>query len=484
MLSSPSNGSMLPTHQREALRFGLTSLWMLGALLFVGPSAHISGVFVALYLIYTYALLNLWGCILRPGVQPIQFMFWVFNVNFLLFPALVQVSYRSFYWSSYDHYSKEMLLLACLVIAVGVAAFHMGALVAFSRRLRLWGGSSWKSLAAGTDISTNQTILLFIAVIGLLALVLVFGANFFLVVRTDVASQVESLIAYGLLVSLPRAIAFGVLLVSLVVLIQRMREKRHLSAGFMVLFVVIVLLNLIINYPLTVPRFWMLGFLLAVVFIVFPPRHLISKFVLYLAMSCSQLTLFPLYSQVSRGGGWSGLDLRDLRGYMLHGDFDGFQSVLNVLHYVEQSGLQWGSSLLSVILFFVPRSLWSEKREPLGVLAAQSQDYEFTNLSAPLYGELFVDFGLLSLVILMFAFGGFAVSMDRLHARDLRSGRMSLGFVLVGLLGGFLIIILRGSLLSIIAPIVALISSVIVFAMLAKWMPFIGRLNACGSSVR
>jgi hypothetical protein len=475
---------MLPTYQREALRLGLASLGVLGALLFVGPSAHISGVFVALYLIYTYALLNLWGCILRPGVQPIQFMFWVFNVNFLLFPALVQVSYKSFYWSSYDHYSQEILLLACFVIAVGVAAFHVGSLVASSRRLRLWSGSSWRALSVSIDISMNQTLFLFIATIGLLALVLVFGANFFLVPRTDVASQVESLAEYGLFVSLPRAVAFGVLLLSLVVLIQRMRVNRHLSVGFMIMFVVIVLLNLIINYPLAVPRFWMLGFLIAVVLIIFPPRRLLSKFMLYLAISCAQLTLFPLYSQVSRGGGWVGLDLHDIRGYMLHGDFDGFQSVLNILYYVEQSGLQWGSSLLSVMLFFVPRSLWSEKREPLGVLVAQSQDYEFTNLSAPLYGEFFVDFGFLSLVILMFAFGVFAVSMDKLHARDLRLGRMSLGFVLVGLLGGFSIIILRGSLLAIIAPIMALISSVIVFAMLANLISFVGRRRAYGSWMR
>ncbi len=136
---------------------------------------------------------------------------------------------------------------------------------------------------------------------------------------------------------------------------------------------------------------------------------------------------------------------------MTKGDFDSFAQITNTVSYVDNHGVTYGRQALGVALFWVPRSLWSGKAEDTGVLLARDRQYGFTNLSAPLWSELFINGGWL---VLMLGMGGLGCILRR-------QDQIRIASTNVGVSGSILpfsmLIVLRGSLLQAIAGFAAVI---------------------------
>jgi len=98
-----------------------------------------------------------------------------------------------------------------------------------------------------------------------------------------------------------------------------------------------------------------------------------------------------------------------------------------------------------VLLFWVPRTLWTTKPVDTGGYIAAGRGYSFTNLSAPLWIEFYLNGSWLLLAVGMFALG-FA-----LHRWDTRLNAELTFHRMPGLIGCilpfYLMILLRGSLL-------------------------------------
>jgi hypothetical protein len=86
-------------------------------------------------------------------------------------------------------------------------------------------------------------------------------------------------------------------------------------------------------------------------------------------------------------------------------DFDGFQQVINTVTLVEGRGHAQGAHVISASLFFVPRSIWSDKATPASFEVARARGYVFQNLSLPIEAELFLDLGWIGLGLLSGACG-------------------------------------------------------------------------------
>lgn len=127
------------------------------------------------------------------------------------------------------------------------------------------------------------------------------------------------------------------------------------------------------------------------------------------------------------------------------GDYDGFSQIVNTVQYVSAEGLTGGRQLLGALLFWIPRGIWTDKPVDTGAMLAEFKDYSFTNLSEPLWGEFFIDFGWVGLVVGMFLVGLLARRLDHEVEADLRV-RAAPG-VLSCIMPFYLLIILRGSLL-------------------------------------
>lgn len=90
-------------------------------------------------------------------------------------------------------------------------------------------------------------------------------------------------------------------------------------------------------------------------------------------------------------------------------DYDAFTTMCMAIDQVWHSGISFFYQLLGVILFFVPRTIWPSKPVGSGHTVAKSVGMSFTNISMPLPGEGYLNFGIVGVALFAF-FVGFASS--------------------------------------------------------------------------
>jgi hypothetical protein len=138
------------------------------------------------------------------------------------------------------------------------------------------------------------------------------------------------------------------------------------------------------------------------------------------------------------------------------GDYDAFEQLVNVVSYVDHNGLGYGRQLAGTALFWFPRSVWSSKPVPSGVLIGEYRGTANTNLSLPLWGELYLD-GHIALVILgMLLYGTFAAAVETQYALS-SAETPNLSTLFVPVFAAYQFYVLRGSLLSAIAYLVPVV---------------------------
>lgn len=361
------------------------------------------------------------------------------------------------------------MLYATALVTFGLLAVRVGSYIGKLTARTSYDSSGNTSLfTARLENSWLSSLFLIAALVALVFLVRFLGIEFFTSSRMSKVGQVESLAELGLLLTLPRALAFGTLLYSVALTVGKWHQKRSIDFVGTLILVSAIGVNAVVNFPLSLSRFWLFGFLISLVWIVSPPRTAVFRSVFVVIMTLMQFTFFPWYSQFTRDSGLFGFDLDSIRRYVRYGDFDGFQTIINVTMYIEEAGFELGRNLTSVVLFFVPRAIWEQKADPLGIASSEFMGYSFTNLSAPIYGEFYADFGLFSLLLGMGAVGFGICRFDRIYDFDLRSNRFGVGFLITSILAGYLIIILRGSLLGVLPGITTLLGVVI----LAAWLGY------------
>ena len=125
-------------------------------------------------------------------------------------------------------------------------------------------------------------------------------------------------------------------------------------------------------------------------------------------------------------------------------DFDAFAQVNNAVLFVERDGLA-PRQALGVVAFWVPRRIWADKPVDTGIMLAQDRGYLFTNLSAPLWAELYIDGGWLLVVVGMAVFGMVVRTADKRSEQQL-SANGAIGIASC-ILPFYTLIVLRGSLL-------------------------------------
>jgi hypothetical protein len=96
-------------------------------------------------------------------------------------------------------------------------------------------------------------------------------------------------------------------------------------------------------------------------------------------------------------------------------DVDSLGMLVLCVSYTLEKGHTWGMQILSGLLSWFPRALWSGKSIGTGKLVTESLGFEFTNLAPPVVAEAVVDFGLLGVPILACALGLLFSKLDRLY---------------------------------------------------------------------
>jgi len=341
-------------------------------------------------------------------------------------------------------YGQEVIFQVSMLLAVYSTCFAVGYQVAGR-----WRPSKltveWKL----KRIDETTIIILSVITIGVsLACMATAGFEAFFLRRADRdLLGADPTPAFLILTNLPRVAS----LCALLVVADRARATN--SAFMIILTIPLSILALAANNPLTIARFQLFG---AAFIVLFAWKLLATqsrKVLFAAALLGGQFVALPLMDSLARGEEGTEFSFRPLEYLAEHGDFDGLQSTLNTYILVDLKGFSYGRQLLGAILTFVPRNLWPSKPYATGQTAAEALGFPFTNLSAPLPAEIYVDFGIFGLIILSFALGCGVRRLDFGAQRAALTGAPMTTRLLYGGVIGYATILCRGALLAVAAPI-------------------------------
>jgi hypothetical protein len=378
-----------------------------------------------------------------------ELIFWLFTYVFLGLAPMVQMR-TSDYPDTTPFIDTGLNAAVMAVIAVGVVGFCVGLMAAGRAR----GSGKVRRIAVTSEhrlIILSTVALLFSAVyIARLGLGVLFESRLTRSLAESVIypdSAVNAVVKA--LATLPLVVCFAGLL--------QLRRRRPEPGGFstsVLPWVVLLVLAIVVN-PVSSPRYFagtaLLAALTALGATATPNRA--RAFALTLALAL--VLVFP-YAAVDRTPDSETFSDRGNPAVVLaSADFDAFDQINNTLAFVRAEGTQNGRQLMGAVLFAVPRAVWSDKPQDTGPFLASYREYNFLNLSAPLWAEFYIDGSWLMVFVGMTALGYGVRRMDQRADATAASGRSALAVVLPF----YLVLLLRGSLLQAMAGLSVLVVS-------------------------
>ncbi|MFG2553448.1 hypothetical protein [Streptomyces sp. NPDC048581] len=245
-------------------------------------------------------------------------------------------------------------------------------------------------------------------------------------------------------------------LVALVQLPRPAGRDRLLRAIRWTALPALLVLNAIVNNPISRPRFWAGTVLLVLLFswrrLSTPRAFRVAAAVITTAV----LFAFP-YSDYFRYDEREAVQVLALaEQFSTSMDYDAFQQMQTGIDYVRENGFS-PSAALGLLLFMVPRSMWPDKPQATGIELAQYAGYDFHNLSAPVWIESYLWGGAPCVVLVFCLLGAAGRRMDDIRER-LRHRHSTLAVLLVPAFAFYQLVFLRGSLMGIVGPLLLLLT--------------------------
>lgn len=344
--------------------------------------------------------------------------------------------------STTPNVSQEYVNQASAVVIVGCIALMLGS----------YFGSRWglRTVAPSPRVSPRR-VRLFVGSMILISSYYIFtiGVGNFFISRTDfgavrVARWPDTTVA----VLISGIVTMG-LLVAFIALMQLGRENAvHGKKPARATQILILILLLVCVNPISSPRY-VFGTVALAILGALGAYSSLAKFRLVAGGAMVALVFAFPAADAFRRTTEASLGLETPLQSMLAGDFDAFAQIVNTIELVASEGITWGYQALGVALFWVPSSLWGSKPLDSGIVIADFKGYEFTNLSAPLWAEFYLNFGWAGVGVGMLLVGYLARRLDESSELSLRLH--SDPSILACILPFYSLILLRGSLLQAVA---------------------------------
>lgn len=359
-------------------------------------------------------------CIVRsiyPMARPVSLVTFVFIFSWLSVAPLYQLAEGQAAWRD-DDVLQGRFVTEALILTLAATGILAGGFFWRLRPIRLSAEPCrrWREPSRAVALS-------YLIACGLLApaAIAVNGgvANFF----TSRTARLEQLSARGLTLDqvggaqlalvgyLPAALATA----AAYLLTTRLKGQATQRGWQRMQFVDVVLAALSLGAvvlfanPLVNTRALSVAALGSLLLIVLRPTRAKAGAIFAVVLLVGTLIVYP-WANLLRG---SGTNFETGTSALASGDFDGFQQIINALEYIEDSGHTLGLHTMSALLYAIPRSLWEGKAVPVSLLVAEHRGYVFTNLSMPLHGEMYIEFGPIGMVLIV---GTLAIMGGRLDA--------------------------------------------------------------------
>jgi oligosaccharide repeat unit polymerase len=356
---------------------------------------------------------------------------WIFQYTFFFIAPLVQYLQGTFPWGFLFSENDFLLILTNLTILLWQVCWIIP--VKFLKHPPKAEMDSYSLHVSNNKI--NILFLLSFLVFGYLLYIFGLGGLF---TRGSEAVNINNSSLQLFLMYSGRAIP-----VALLVLLG-IRMKQH--GKNKILMTMAIILVLITNFPVATPRFWTAAVFLGLIITFFNLKSK-NKLVYFIFLGLN--FLFPLLATARNASNlnefFSSIELgRMLSTNLLTADYDAFSMVSYTLKYIEMLGSTHGNQLLTVLFFFVPRSIWVDKSIGSGHLVADSLTFSFSNVSSPLLAEGIINFGILGVILFALLFSTLCLKIDRLYWRTSKPFIKTVYPFWIG----FFFFIMRGDLLS------------------------------------
>lgn len=206
--------------------------------------------------------------------------------------------------------------------------------------------------------------------------------------------------------------------------------------------VLLWIIILITNFPTSSARFYIASLYIAIMIIY--SKKIDEKYLfLNKIIIGGLLFIFPLLDQVRRINNLSEMTLSLDFIMFSQGHFDSYQMFMYV---VVENIITYGRQLVTALLFFVPRAIWQGKSLGSGSLIAEKYNFSFSNISMNFFGEGYINFGYLGILLFVLFISYFNARYDKLYWEKLSDNSILRIFYLLSL--GLQIFLLRGDMLS------------------------------------
>ncbi len=416
-------------------------------------------ILVGLILVYSSAHLATMAA--SSSHRIVAITFWIFVYIFLAVAPFFQIAIQNFPWPG--HYDDMLLVKSSFIVIGGLIAFDLGYYLIPVRKALL--------VTTILNHSINRRI---IPILGLISLALIpyllsrVGGLEMLFAPRSVRVQLlmlnfnmptMMLLIHGLNTPI-----YVLSVAALVVWIARHVKGQRTAWLWKVMTIIMLGATLILNNPISTPRYQVGTILLSIVFVL--PWRRWSSLVIIIGTVLGLFIIFP-FADLFRNTLDVNVSERIVqtsisRELTYNGDYDAFQMIVNAAKVLEQNraNFQLGRQISGALLFWVPRAVWENKPIATGQWIAEKMGYSYTNLSSPLWAEFFIDGGWLLLMIGFLGYGYLVRIIDNWYVISHSSGYARLVSIIVPIYAGYQFFLLRGALMPALAylmPIVIIV---------------------------
>jgi hypothetical protein len=269
-----------------------------------------------------------------------------------------------------------------------------------------------------------------------------------------------------LLSNLATTPVYVLLVAMLAVWVAKYRRRQKAGLAWAAMTMALLAATLLLNNPVSTPRL-KVGTILLSLFFLLPWRRW-SNAATVAGLVAGLILVFP-FMDLFRNSLDASLSARVADTSMINevtqkGDFDAFLMIANSAAVTEEAGYQLGRQIGGALLFWAPRAAWPGKPIATGEWVAENVGYSFTNLSAPLWAEFYVDGSWILVLLGFFGYGRLVRILDQWYETSGKSAEVKVVSVLVPIYAGYQIFLLRGSLM----PAIAYFAPILLLAVLSS----------------
>ncbi|WP_341393942.1 O-antigen polymerase [Arthrobacter sp. G119Y2] len=415
--------------------------------------------FLIRYAVVLYAAVKLGLLLWQTDIRPVAGVFWIFVYTGMGLAPLAQLTTgRS--TALAIQVDEVALTMASLLTLLGCVCFDLGYHLRLRRR-ELEPKLRFRTLRS-MDVLRVFSVAAVVA--ALVYIVQVGGLSVFFLSRQETSQALDAISpdsGQALRAIISAAGSVGCLTALIFYLHVWRTRDRALAAVDGLLLAALVVMNIVVNNPISNSRYWTLAVLFGLALPLIRGRKGLFNAAVAGGVIAS-IVIFPL-SDITRRAAGQGtpVNLESMWIIIATKDYDQFTMLANTLAYTANHGLSWGMQALGPLLFWVPRVVWPDKPLDTGVEVGQWMNSVNLNLSAPLWAEAWINFGLPGLILVFAALGLLARRLDSGFRAEILS-KGSVGYLGISIFAGYLFILLRGSLLQSMGRLMILVLSVLI----------------------